>query len=574
MSSMVENARAWAEFDNTLQYFKLFYTYKEKAIKSLERLIITLPTFDAIKHFNHGAFIKDLNLFVFEYLEVEKYRKKLKIELKKQKDIKPYLQVELNDVSEKIIEKSRAVSTKIGEIEQAVELSDKNGLQLEKEQLDRSMEELIEQQAILLAFQGCFDLVKFSLLEQIKVKAGQAIEGNIRKLDKQNWIIIDTVYSVLESMFRMIVENDNASITVGHVSQLKYSTGLVYECLYAIGERPERLSRLKELEENKNFVEYFKGAFIAAINSELVDIKKSLHVPAELWKTEIIPRLTGAPGLYSLNLVSKFFHSTIPTIANKDQLKQSHNLFKQQGYFRRLLEESAELKRTLLDLPDDNRIKLNILMIGSGNSGKNQLYVNYYKQKFNELKDDFWAGTICMHLYTLPKDKFRFGVGAWVYKIYGDFAKYIRFNHVSIFRSRDIIILTVDLTDLGWADKLETICQRIKDYASFEENKRPYVIFAGTKSDDFANRKASYDEIFRTVDNYKSNLLSGFQVAYIETSAKENIQVSELFEFEPAILYKLKQKLETENQLVIKQKLIKANSDSEENTDQNKCRIS
>ncbi|EGB07234.1 GTPase [Aureococcus anophagefferens] len=159
--------------------------------------------------------------------------------------------------------------------------------------------------------------------------------------------------------------------------------------------------------------------------------------------------------------------------------------------------------------PYDLQIKL--LMIGDSAVGKTSLLLRYANDTFSST----FITTIGIDfkIKTINLDGKRVKLQIW------DTAGQEQFRTItrSYFRGAQGIVLVYDITDRGTFNSVRSWMAQINEHADGQVNK----ILVGNKCDNSSARKVSADEGRKLADEYG--------VRFIETSAKQNVNVTEAF---------------------------------------------
>ena len=159
--------------------------------------------------------------------------------------------------------------------------------------------------------------------------------------------------------------------------------------------------------------------------------------------------------------------------------------------------------------PFDLQIKL--LMIGDSAVGKTSLLLRYANDTFSST----FITTIGIDfkIKTVDLDGRRVKLQIW------DTAGQEQFRTItrSYFRGAQGIVLVYDITDRGTFNSVRSWMAQINEHADGQVNK----ILVGNKCDNSSARKVSADEGRKLADEYG--------VRFIETSAKQNVNVTEAF---------------------------------------------
>mmetsp|Transcript_9656 Transcript_9656/g.33217 ORF Transcript_9656/g.33217 Transcript_9656/m.33217 type:complete len:198 (-) Transcript_9656:81-674(-) len=158
-----------------------------------------------------------------------------------------------------------------------------------------------------------------------------------------------------------------------------------------------------------------------------------------------------------------------------------------------------------------SRMVIRILMIGDSSVGKTSLVVRYDEDTFSTK----YMTTIGVDY----RDKFVTIDDQNVKLQIWDTAGQEQFRTItrSYFRGAQGIVLVYDITDRGTFNSVRSWMAQINEHADGQVNK----ILVGNKCDNSSARKVSADEGRKLADEYG--------VRFIETSAKQNVNVTEAF---------------------------------------------
>ncbi len=212
---------------------------------------------------------------------------------------------------------------------------------------------------------------------------------------------------------------------------------------------------------------------------------------------------------------------------NKENLKKIKKEKKNNGTIISRLVKNKNYKNVYIIKYSDQLFK--ILLLGDSGVGKSSIILRYTENEFNaslvnSIGVDFKSKDI-----ELNNQKIKIQI--W------DTAGHERFKSIttSYYRGANAIVIVYDITERETFEHIEKWLNEIEKYA--KENVLKFLV--GNKIDLNDNRSVSYDE--------GKNISEKYGIMFFETSAKDNIDINELFE-KSTLTYLNKYNLSKDNQ--------------------------
>jgi Ras-related protein Rab-1A len=182
-----------------------------------------------------------------------------------------------------------------------------------------------------------------------------------------------------------------------------------------------------------------------------------------------------------------------------------------------------------------------VLVIGDSGCGKSALIIRYCDNEFSE--SYFNTIGVDFKMKTKEINNIKIKINIW------DTAGQEKFRSLvsSYYRNADIVILTFDLTNIQSFRNIEYWYNEI----DFVNQHNKFIYLVGTKCDNINNIVVDKDEI----DAFSKK----YDIKYYDTSAKKNINISDLFDNVFEEIYNIyisklnKPNLSEEQQLIIEE---------------------